>query len=447
MPPLSDASQRALRRIVLDRQVSGRVPGALGGVIRDGDLIWADGFGSADLTDPQAPPDADTQHLIASISKTFTAVLVMALRDEGKLTLDDTVDTHIPESQHGGVTIRQMLSHVTGMQREPAGDVWDALAFPDRSALVKGWSEAERILRPHHRWHYSNLCYSLLGELIARLDGREWVESLQTRILDPLEMRRTTLGLAGRSATGYYVPPFSDVPVIEPVLDIGAMAPAGGLASTATDLATWAGFLAHPVDEVLSGDTVDEMCQPQIVADLERWELAWGLGLELLRSGDRVYVGHTGGMPGHVTGLFVHRASKTGGVCLMNASSSPDPAELAVELAGYVLEHEPVEPAPWRPGSDVPPELMSVLGRWFSEGQGFTFSVREGKLEARGDGAPSHKPPSVFRRVEDDVYRTESGRETGELLRLTRDATGRVTRMHWATYLVTREPYAFGEWL
>lgn len=447
MPTLRDESQRALRRMLLDRQVSGRVPGVFGGVSRNGVLLWSDGVGAADLADPDAPPAADTQFLIASISKTFTAVLVMALRDEGKLSLDDTVDAHLPETGHGGVTIRQLLSHVAGMQREPAGDVWDTLVFPDRAALVKGWSEAERILRPHHRWHYSNLCYAVLGELVARLDGREWVESVQARILDPLEMSRTTLGLVGRAATGYYVPPYSDVPVREPVLEIGAMAPAGGLASTGNDLATWASFLATPVDDVLSADTVEEMCQPQILADLDRWELAWGLGLMLLRADDRMYVGHTGGMPGHVSGMFVHRTSGTAGISLMNTSTAPDPAALAVDLAGYVVEHEPVEPELWSPGTEVPAELVGLLGRWFSEGQAFTFSVRQGKLEARGEDAPAHKPPSIFTKLGADVYRTESGRETGELLRISRDTGGAVTTMNWATYLFTREPYAFGEWL
>ncbi len=167
----------------------------------------------------------------------------------------------------------------------------------------------------------------------------------------------------------------------------------------------------------------------------------------LLRADDRVYVGHTGGMPGHVSGMFVHRTSGTAGICLMNTSSAPDPAALAVDLAGYVVEHEPVEPALWSPGTEVPAELVGVLGRWFSEGQAFTFSVRQGKLEARGEAAPAHKPPSVFTKLGADLYRTESGRETGELLRISRDTGGAVTTMNWATYLFTREPYAFGEWL
>ncbi len=447
MAELTEHSQQALRRILLERQSKHRVPGLYGGVMRDGGLLWGAGAGSADLGEPASAPTDDTQFLIASITKTFTAVLVMALRDEGKLSLDDTVDIHIPESKHTGITIRQMLSHVTGMQREPVGDIWDTLTYPDRTQLVEGWSQADRILKPHHRWHYSNLVYAMLGEVVTRLDGRDWAESLQARILDPLGMRRTTVGFSGDHATGYYVPPFSDVPVAEPVLDILALASAGALASTPRDLATWAAFLADPTSEVLSPDTVDEMCQPQTMADLETWQLAWGLGFMLLRTGDRVLVGHTGGMPGHITGLFVERQAKTAGIALMNSTSAPDPAALAAELAAYVMDNEPADPELWVPGTEVPAELRGVLGRWYSEGQPFTFSVRQGRLEARGEAAPQHKPPSVFVKVADDLYRTESGRETGELLRLTRDESGAVTKMNWATYLVTREPYAFGEWL
>ena len=447
MVDFTDTSRRELNRILLDRQRKGRVPGLVGGVAREGELLWNGSVGVADVEAPDAPLDADTQFLIASITKTFTAVLVMALRDEGKLTLDDHVDQHIPESAHGGITIRQMLSHVTGMQREPVGDVWDKLRYPDRDELVTGWNEAERIMRPHHRWHYSNLCYSILGEVVARIDGRSWQESLQARILDPLAMGRTTDRLVAPHATGYYVPPFTDVPTREPVVDINAMAAAGALSSTARDLATWSGFLAKPVDEVLSGDSLEEMCQPQVVADLDSWQLAWGLGLMIARRDGRSFVGHTGGMPGHVSGVFVHRESATGGICLMNATSAPPPGLLALELAAYAIEHEPAEPEPWTAGTEVPEELRGILGRWYSEGQPFDFSVEQGRLHARADKAPDSMPPSVFARVDDDLYRTESGRETGELLRVTRAADGSVERVHWATYVFTREPLAFGEWL
>jgi CubicO group peptidase (beta-lactamase class C family) len=255
------------------------------------------------------------------------------------------------------------------------------------------------------------------------------------------------MGLVPPHATGYYVPPYTDVPVVEPVLDLGATAPAGGLASTVEDLTTWAEFLADPDDSVLDPDTLDEMVQPQIMVDLDGWRLGWGLGLMLMRTGDRVYIGHTGGMPGHITGLAVHRPTKTAGIALMNTTSAPDPAALAIALAEHVIEEDPEGPETWTPGGSVPDELAGVIGRWFSEGQAFTFSVRQQTLEARLDAAPSSKPPSVFSKIGDDVYRTDSGRETGELLRITRDADGHVTKLNWATYLFTREPYAFGEWL
>lgn len=447
MTQISEQTRHQLTRIVAEKQANDRVPGVVGAVVRDGETIWSDAVGVADVERPGVPPTTDDQFLIASLSKTFTAVLIMQLRDAGKLDLDDTVDKFVPESRHAGITVRQMLSHVTGMQREPVGDVWDVLRYPDRSGLVSGWNEAEKIHKPHHRWHYSNLVYSLLGEIVARIDGRSWIESLQARVLDPLGLRRTTLGLSGATATGYYLPPYTDVPVREPVLDIDAMASAGGLASTADDLAVWATFLADGNDEVLVKGTLDEMCQPQIMADLDRWTLAWGLGLMLLRDGERVYAGHTGSMPGYITGLFVHRESGAAGIGLMNATSAQDPAGLAITLAGAVLDAEPPLPQPWVAGAEVPAEYAGLLGTWFSEGQAFVFAVRAGRLEARLENAPAHKPPSLFTKLGDDLYRTESGREHGELLRVTRDDAGAPVKLNWATYAFTREPYAFGEWL
>lgn len=435
----------ALDRIAGERQRKYRVPGLYAGIARHGELAWGVGIGAADITDLDTPPGPDDQFLIASNTKTFTAVLVLQLRDEGKLSLDDALDDHLPEITHRGLTIRSMLAHVSGMQREPVGDVWDTLQCPDREQLIAGFNEAERVHKPHHLFHYSNLAFSVLGELVARLDGRPWAKSLQARILDPLEMTRTTVGLSGRSATGYFVPPYTDVPIPEAVVEPKALAPCGALASTATDLAKWSAFVAEPVDDVLSPDTLEEMLQPQILADPVRWEAAVGLGFMLVRSGNRVFVGHTGGMPGHISGLYTDRDSGTGALVLMNNTAAPDPAVFAVELATHAIENDP-EPEPaWRPGSSVPEELADVVGLWFSEGGAFVFSVREGRLEARAQDQPEHLPSARFLQLERDLYRTEVGRERGELLRITRDAAGRPVMMHWATYLVTREPLAFGQ--
>ena len=305
--PLLDTTGRSLRRIALDRQRTHRVPGLYAGVQRRGELVWGDGIGRRAI-DADTPPGPDDQFLVASNSKTFTAVMVMQLRDEGRLDLGDRVGDHLAEVAHP-LTVRQGLAHVSGMQREPVGDVWETLEQPTTEELLTGFVEAEVVGRPHDRWHYSNTVYAILGELVARLDGRSWEESLRARLLDPLELRRTSVGFdGGPQASGYYVAPYDDVPRPEPVMDLKAMAPCGGLASTATDLARWSAFVAEPASEVLSPDTLEEMCQPQAMIDVDGWTAGMGLGLFLVRSkAGRTWVGHTGGMPGHITGVFTHR--------------------------------------------------------------------------------------------------------------------------------------------
>lgn len=441
-------TRRHLDRLSIEKQAADRVPGLIAGVAREGRLRWHRPVGVADLSRPGQEPDPDTQYDIASNTKTFVAVTIMALRDEGKLGLDDTVETHIPGSTHPNVTIRELLGHVSGMQREPVTDVWDRLEFPDRQGLVEGWNTAERILPPHSVHHYSNLGYAVLGEVIARLDGVDsWFTSVQRRILDPLEMRRTSLGRVGPNQAGiYYVPPWTDVPVAEPVLDTGSFSAAGAMSSTLNDLARWGGFVANPVADVLDPDTLEEMCQPLVTAD-PGWVTAWGLGFILYRLEGRVWVGHTGAHPGTISGVFTHRASATTGVVLMNNSGASDPAGFATRIGAYAVDHEPPAATPWVPGTVVPQELEPLLGQWFSEGVEFVLSVREGCLNAQVRRAPAATPPSVFEEVGPDLFRTVAGRERGELLRLRRNSDGQVVAFNWATYIFTRQPYAFGQWL
>lgn len=440
----TDDTARGLDAIAFAKQAEGRVPGLAAGVARQGELEWFAGVGSAHLDRPGEAPDPDTQYPVASNTKTFTAVCVMQLRDEGKLSLDDRLDAHLPVTSNGDITVRQALSHTSGMQREPDGDVWDTLAFPGRDELLDNWDRAERVLKPHFKWHYSNLCYAMLGELIARLDGREWMESVQARLLDPLGMRRTTLGPSDRLAGAYYLSPFTDVPVVEPGLDCLAVAPAGGLCSTAEDLATWGGFFADPGD-LLSADTLLEMMQVQLVIESPAWTHGWGLGLHVMHLDGRTWVGHTGGWPGSITGLYTHRDSGTSAMVLMNNTSAVDPAAAAIGLGAYAVEHAPPAPQAWVPGTETPDEIVDLLGVWYSEGYPFVFSVRQGELEAKAQGVPASTPASRFVRLEEDVYRTVAGRERGELLRITRDSAGRPVKMHWATYLCTRAPLSFGE--
>jgi len=263
-------------------------------------------------------------------------------------------------------------------------------------------------------------------------------------LLGPLGMTRTSLTPAAPVAVGYYTDPYTDQVQLEKWPDMAGFASAGGLWSTVSDLARWVSFLSSGADGVLSADTLDEMTRPEIMSDLETWTLAWGLGLELFRRGERILVGHEGAMPGFLACVATRRADRVGAVVLCNTSAGADPASLALDLVTTVLDASPPFAEPWRPGPPVPVELAPLVGRWWSEGDSFTFSVCDGRLEARKDSLPDSKPPSVFEPAGVDRYRTVSGREEGELLLVERDASGAVARMRWATYPFTRQPSTFG---
>ena len=143
---LQDSTRRRLRAIALDRQRTGRVPGLAAAVVRRGELLWTDGIGTVDVSAPRVP-GPDDQFLVASNTKSFTAVLVMALRDEGRLDLDDRLDEHLPGVTHRA-TVRQALAHATGLAREPLGDIWETLEQPDLETLMADFNAIERVGRP-----------------------------------------------------------------------------------------------------------------------------------------------------------------------------------------------------------------------------------------------------------------------------------------------------------
>ena len=148
--------------------------------------------------------DAGTQLRIGSVTKTFTAVLVMQCRDEGLLELDDPISRHLPVQAHGDLTVGRLLSHLSGLQREPFGDVWDTMQAPDVDTLLGQLDRAERVLPAGRRFHYSNLAIALLGHLAGRLRGGTWEEVLRERILDPLGLDDTAV-TPSRPAVGYQV--------------------------------------------------------------------------------------------------------------------------------------------------------------------------------------------------------------------------------------------------
>jgi CubicO group peptidase (beta-lactamase class C family) len=398
---------------------------------------------------------------IGSVTKTFTAVLVLQCRDDGLLDLDAPLSAYLPGAgPHGGHTVARLLSHTAGIQREPHGDVWDGLDVPDAGRLLAELARAERVLPPGRRYHYSNLAFALLGEVVARLRGAAWAEVLADRVLAPLALADTGVDPGPAAATGYLVDAYSDHARPEPATDFAAIGPAAQLWSTAADMARWAAFLADPAaldpaGSVLPAATVDEMRWPRTVTDEAAWGEGFGLGVMLAPQRDRaVHVGHYGAMPGFLAAVFGRRGGPgtppACGAALLGSSGAGAALLDAVHgLLAAAVEEDPADVQPWTPGPPAPPRYRSVLGRWWGEGFEYVFSWRGGALQARGADDPPGRPPAVFAPVDGDpdTLRTVSGRECGELLRLTRDPAGAVVRMHWATYRFTRRQETFdGQW-
>src|SRR5690242_13999170 len=183
----ADEADRRCSRLLAELQRRERIPGVCAAVVRPDRAPWLASVGQATSG---VAAGAATQFSLGSITKTFTATLVLRERDAGRLDLDDPVAAHLDVPRHGGLTIRRLLSHTSGLQREPPGDVWDTLEMPTAAELVAGLAEAEAVSAPGRRWHYSNLAYALLGEIVARTAGVPWAEALARDLLRPL-------GLAG----------------------------------------------------------------------------------------------------------------------------------------------------------------------------------------------------------------------------------------------------------
>jgi len=347
-------------RVAVEQKES-RLPSVSAGVVRSGRLVWSGTRGTLDGRADGDPADAATQYRIGSITKTFVAVAVLRLRDAGRLRLHDAFEDHVPGTEFGRVSIGHLLSHASGLQAETDGPWWERTPGGDWFELAARAPTTR--FRAGRRYHYSNVGYGALGELLARAHGIPWSEVVERDLLRPLGMRRTTTRPAGKAAQGLAVHPFADVLLPEPEHDAGAMGPAGQLWSTVGDLAYWAAFLAGDTGEVLSADTLEEMLEPLVVSDLpgQPWTAAHGLGWQVWNFDGVRYAGHGGSMPGFLAGLQVDTATGDGVVTLANTTTGMRP--FGRDLLTAFAAAEPPEPQAWHAtGADG--AVLELVGLW-----------------------------------------------------------------------------------
>ncbi|WP_214105451.1 serine hydrolase domain-containing protein [Acrocarpospora catenulata] len=440
-----ESTARALLHRLAVEQAEARVPSLVAALVRGGELVWFGARGRAG----EGAPTAATRYRIGSITKSMVAVLVMRLRDEGLLDLLDPLDKHLPGTPVGEVSIAQLLSHTGGLTAEPPGQWWERVPGAPVAGLLGDLGPEIARHRPGRRFHYSNLGFGLLGEVVARKRGVSWERAVREEILEPLGMGATTARAAEPYARGYAVHPWADVVLPEPEHDAASMAPAGQLWCGAADLARWAAFLSGQLSGSLSGNgsrsggdgvlraaTLAEMREPAAVEDGPAWVRGYGLGLQLLRHEGRMLAGHTGSMPGFLATVWTDAADGVGALFLANTTSGVR-GTLVTDLLDILARHEPPLPAEWAP-SPVDEDLLALTGPWYWGPAAYLLRVLPGRglslAPVGGQGRASRFVPQA-----DGSWLGLDGYYAGEPLRVISHPGG--VHISLNTFVFTREPY------
>lgn len=317
------------------------IVGASVAFVRDGVVAHEARVGLQDR-DARRPVDADTIFHWASVTKTFTGVAIMQLRDRGLLSLDDPVVTHVPElravhNPYGSVsqvTIRHLMSHSGGFRASTwpwGGDQpWHPFEPTGWPQLVAMLPYTDIAFRPGTQYRYSNPGVVFLGRVIEALTGDDYEVYVTKNILMPLGMTRTFFDRAPRHllthrsrSYGGTVGSLRELPFD---FDTGITVSNGGLNAPLGDMARYLVFLIDGNDLVLARASLLEMATPQIrAADGEGAsgaDVQAGLSFFLERHDDVELVGHSGDQNGFVTHLYVHRPTRSGYVVAFNTDVS-----------------------------------------------------------------------------------------------------------------------------
>ncbi|WHM31970.1 serine hydrolase domain-containing protein [Streptomyces sp. BPPL-273] len=438
---LLPATRRQLLHRIAVAQAEGRTPSLVAAVVRDGRTVW---HGARTSVEGHGP-DENVQYRIGSITKTFTAVLVLRLRDEGLLDLGDPLEKHLPGTGAGEATIAELLAHSGGLAAESPAPWWERTPGSLRPELADVLGKQPFLHPVGRRHHYSNPGYTLLGALVAQVRGASWEEVLRREVLEPLGLHRTSTRPSDPHAGGWAVHPWADVMLPEPAEDLGRMAPAGQLWSTTGDLARFAVFLAKGDDRVLGADTVREMRAP--AAAMEAADVAdgsaYGLGLQIQHRDGRLLVGHSGSLPGFLANLTLSVDDDVAAVVLTNCTSGPLLGGVGADLVRIVAEAEPRIPEPWRPLPEADAAVLELAGQWYWGTHAFA-------LRLTPDGGVSLEPlsgqgrRSRFRANTDGSWTGLEGYFAGELLRAVRRPDGSVSHLDLGSFVFTRQPYDAG---
>ncbi len=421
------------------------IPGLSIAVVHDQELVWSRGFGVADLT-TKVPVTPSTIFRIASITKTFTATAVMILRDRGRLRLDDPVSMHLPwftyKNRHTdgpAVTIRQLLTHTSGLPREAAFPYWTDHNFPTREQMIAEFHEQESVFEPETRYKYSNLGMAILGEVIAAASGMTYDAFVTTTILQPLGMTGTSVypqeALRTRWATGYDRKLEDGSRASVDMLDSRGLVSAANISSTVEDLGRWASF--HMLEgknspgQILKGSTLREMHRVQWVN--RSWTGGAGLGFSVSKGDGRPTYGHGGWVGGNRSQFTVSPKEKVAVIVMVNADDG-EPGFFAARAMAMLAPAIAKITAVTAPPATFDPAWQRYVGT-YTDPSGWETKVliMDNTLMMYGFSYPPEDDPmgslSALVYERDGVFRVGGEDGSGELVYFEMGPDGKVARI------------------
>jgi len=428
-----------------------QIPGLSVAIIRDQETLWGGGFGVTDL-EKKTPASASTIYSICSISKLFTSVAVLQLRDEGKLRLDDAVSHHLPwftalkrlKPEAGEITIEGLLTHASGLPRESDHPYWTAptFPFPTREEIIAGLSHQQALYPAETYFQYSNLGITLAGEVVSAASGRPYADYVREKILGPLGLASTTPEMpeaerGRRLATGYSSLTRSGTRTKMPFFQARGIAPAAGYASTVEDLGRFASWqfktLAGGAQDVLKLATLREMQRVHWV-DPE-FETMWGLGFAVWRNKEKTFVGHGGSCPGYRSQLLLRPEEKIAVAVAANAMVDAGAfAQGVYNIVAPVLAAK----APEKPDPDFSAYVGSYTGQpWTGESAIVAWEDGLADLSLPNDD-PVNGLTKLRKTGEHTFRRVRKNGDLGETIVFEMGTDGKATGLAWGENRRTR---------
>jgi CubicO group peptidase (beta-lactamase class C family) len=423
-----------------------KIPGLSAGVVYDQDLIWHKGYGNANR-DKLIPANENTIYRVASITKLFTATMLMQLRDAGKVSLDDPIEKHLPEfkiksefSDARPATFRQVASHGSGLPREGAHQGWRSTTMPAIEDLLADLAQLDMRLPVMTEPKYSNLGIAIMGHALSRVAGQRYDDYVRENILQPLGMTQSGFDpsvYGDERAIGYHLAKGKFE--ISPVWDEKGFRPAGGLYSSVSDIARFISlqFRDGPSGgkQILGGSSLREMQNPVLVS--QDFEVGFGIGWGIRRVAGKKVIGHSGGLPGYTTNITLVPSMKLAVIVFTNTGTAPvEISNGLLELLIPIFSREAARQQP-QPSAEEIAALAPYTGRyhWLDDDE-IELKVVKGRLKLIDPDLPGMQVALIP--VGKGRFRIEGGPHTADYAVFDADADGKITGVMLAGYPLAR---------